>query len=82
MSTSSSNGSLLPANQPVQVVWFKRDLRIRDHAPLYQAASRGPVCPLYIVEPELWAQPDASLRHQAFIADSLVDLNRQLIRLG
>jgi len=82
MSTSSSNEGIHSANQPVQVVWFKRDLRVRDHAPLYHAASRGPVCPLYIVEPELWAQPDASLRHQGFIADSLVDLNRQLMRFG
>ncbi len=67
---------------PVQLVWFKRDLRIHDHAPLTAAAERGPILPVYIVEPELWSRPDASARHQQFIADSLVDLDRSLRRLG
>jgi len=35
----------------VQLVWFKRDLRVVDHAPLSQAAERGPVLPLYVAEP-------------------------------
>ncbi|MCL6534803.1 MAG: deoxyribodipyrimidine photo-lyase [Armatimonadetes bacterium] len=42
---------------PLQVVWFKRDLRTVDHAPLYEASQRGQVAPLYIFEPELWRQP-------------------------
>lgn len=67
---------------PIQVVWFKRDLRVVDHRPLAQAASRGPVLPLYIVEPELWAQPDASERHWAFISESLAELHADLARLG
>jgi len=25
------------------VVWFKRDLRVHDHAPLAHAAAHGPV---------------------------------------
>ena len=25
----------------VQLVWFKRDLRVRDHAPLAEAVRRG-----------------------------------------
>ena len=33
------------------VVWFKRDFRVCDHAPLAQAAARARVLPLYIVEP-------------------------------
>ena len=37
------------------VVWFKRDLRTRDHAPLVAAASLGePVIPLYVIEDEYW----------------------------
>ena len=44
----------------LQVVWFKRDLRAFDHQPLFEAARLGPVLPLYIVEPGLWAQPDMS----------------------
>ena len=64
------------------IVWFKRDLRINDHAPLVAAArSNTPVIPLYIVEPAYWQQPFASRRHWHFIHDSLVDLNAALTQL-
>jgi deoxyribodipyrimidine photo-lyase len=46
--------------QPVQVVWFKRDLRWVDHRPLLEASRHGAVLPLLVVEPEYWRQPDAS----------------------
>jgi deoxyribodipyrimidine photo-lyase len=65
-----------------QVVWFKRDLRLHDHAPLCAAAARGPVLPVYIVEPGLWREPDASFRHWRFIRDSLIDLDGALRALG
>jgi deoxyribodipyrimidine photo-lyase len=65
------------------IVWFKRDLRINDHAPLLAAAqSKTPIIPLYIVEPEYWHQPFASRRHWHFIHDCLVDLNKALTALG
>lgn len=66
----------------LQIVWFKRDLRIDDHQPLAQAAQAGLVLPLYIAEPGLWAEPDASARQWAFIAESLQDLGAQLGALG
>ncbi|MFT5805559.1 MAG: deoxyribodipyrimidine photo-lyase, partial [Candidatus Paceibacteria bacterium] len=67
----------------VQIVWFKRDLRITDHAPLLAASKTGAaVLPLYMVEPEYWAQPFASKRHWYFIHDCLVDLNISLSGLG
>jgi deoxyribodipyrimidine photo-lyase len=66
----------------VQVVLFKRDLRVRDHRPLQEAAHRGSVLPLAVVEPELWAQPDASARQWAFCAESLAELQRELTGLG
>lgn len=65
------------------VVWFKRDLRTRDHAPLRAAAELGePVIPLYVIEPDYWQLPDTSARQWAFIHDSLTDLKRQLRQLG
>ena len=65
------------------VVWFKRDLRTRDHAPLVAAASLGePVIPLYVIEDEYWQLPDTSGRQWAFIRDSLGDLDRQLRKAG
>ena len=66
----------------VQIVWFKRDLRITDHAPLTEAARCGPVLPLYIAEPALWTQPDAAARQWAFIAESLTELRAGLAALG
>lgn len=65
------------------VVWFKRDLRLRDHAPLTAAlASRHPVLMVYLFEPELMDQPDWSLRHGQFVYQSIKDLNRQLADYG
>ena len=66
----------------LQIVWFKRDLRLEDHAPLCAAALRGPVLPLYVIEPALWLQPDASSRHWKFIRASLVDLDLSLRERG
>jgi deoxyribodipyrimidine photo-lyase len=67
----------------VQVVWFKRDLRVHDHAPLTAAARAGAVIPLYIVEPDVvWASADHDPRHWAFLRECLVDLDTSLRRLG
>jgi deoxyribodipyrimidine photo-lyase len=66
----------------VHIVWYKRDLRIADHRPLAMAAQAGPVLPLYIAEPELWALPDASARQWAFAAESLTELQAGLAALG
>ena len=64
------------------ICWFKRDLRCHDHEALARAAGLGPVLPLYIIEPELWAQPDASARHYGFLRACLEDLRHDLARHG
>lgn len=66
----------------MQVVWFKRDLRVADHPALARAAQIGPVLPLYVVEPDLWQQPDASHRQWAFVAETLSELRDALGRHG
>ncbi|MFX7820718.1 deoxyribodipyrimidine photo-lyase, partial [Acinetobacter baumannii] len=67
----------------IQVVWFKRDLRITDHRPLFEAALRdGPVVPLFIVEEEILKAPDSSALHWDFQRAALHDLDRQLRALG
>lgn len=66
----------------MQVVWLKRELRVHDNRALAMAAERGPVLPLYVVEPELWQQPDMSARHWAFIAESLAELQADFAALG
>ena len=65
-----------------ELVWFKRDLRWQDHAALARAAQRGPVRCIYVVEPELWLQPDAALQHFEFVRESLQALDDELQRQG
>jgi deoxyribodipyrimidine photo-lyase len=64
------------------LVWFKRDLRLQDHQPLWHAAKQGAVLPVYIIEPDYWQQPDVSLRHWQYIAPALQQLDQQLTALG
>lgn len=67
----------------IDVVWFKRDLRVFDHAALVAAAaSNRPVVALYIVEPELWRQPEMAGRHFAFLRECLADLDAALQSRG
>jgi deoxyribodipyrimidine photo-lyase len=70
-------------NPAVNIVWLKRDLRMHDHAPFYHASQNDvPVLPLYIVEPDYWAQPFASPRHWHFIHDCLQELRTDCASLG
>jgi deoxyribodipyrimidine photo-lyase len=64
------------------LVWFKRDLRWQDHAALAQAAAIGPVRCIYVIEPELWLQPDCALQHYEFINESLQVLDAHLRTMG
>lgn len=63
----------------MNVVWYKRDLRLADHAPLTAALALGePVLLIYIVEPSLLGNPHYRGRHWHFIGQSLADMNQQL----
>jgi deoxyribodipyrimidine photo-lyase len=64
------------------ILWFKRDLRVQDHPALTHAARLGPIIPLFIVEPEAWAEPDASGRQYAFVGECLESLRDDLAGLG
>ena len=66
----------------IQVVWFKRDLRTCDHAPLAAAAAAGPVLPLYVVEPDYWHLADTSTRQWVAQRAALVELSQRLSELG
>ena len=68
--------------QDIEIVWFKRDLRVHDHLPLVQASKFSHVLPIYIFEPELWRQPDHSYRHYIFLKEALNDLEKQLEAIG
>jgi deoxyribodipyrimidine photo-lyase len=65
------------------VVWFKRDLRVVDHAPLLEACARGgPVVALFIAEPSVWSAEDADPTHWTFVAESLAALDAALASRG
>lgn len=66
----------------IHVVWFKRDLRTVDHAPLVHAAAAGCVLPVYLAEPDYWRGEDTSARKWRFIAHSLAVLNHALHAMG
>lgn len=69
-------------NTSATVVWFKRDLRMHDHAPLSAAASRGPVIPLFIVEPAILGAADADAMHYRFLRECLIALREALAARG
>lgn len=66
----------------MNVVWFKRDLRVADHAPLSLAAARGPLLCLYVIEPSVLRGNDFAGRHYRWIRSSLLELRESLQRLG
>jgi deoxyribodipyrimidine photo-lyase len=64
----------------IQVVWFKRDLRIQDHAPLKNAIELNtPVLLLYIFDSSILSASDSDQRHWQFVYQSLSNLQEQLI---
>ncbi len=68
---------------PINVLWFKRDLRLRDHAALTAACARPePLLLIYVCEPSLVQDEHYDLRHWRFIWQSLNDLDAQLAPFG
>lgn len=67
----------------VHVIWFKRDLRVHDHAALMAAVASGaPILPLYIFEPGYWALPEHSRRQFDFVRECLEELDSALKARG
>lgn len=63
----------------VNLVWLKRDLRLRDHEAIFNAsATDTPVLLVYVIEPILINDPHYDVRHWRFIWQSLQDINQQL----
>lgn len=67
---------------PQSIVWFKKDLRVTDAAPLFEAAKRGPVVPLYIYEPEQLAHAEFGGHHLTYLNECLSELETALRALG
>jgi deoxyribodipyrimidine photo-lyase len=66
----------------MNVVWFKRDLRVRDNAALYAALLRSQMCiGIFIEEPGLWNQHPYSSRQLQFVRESTEELKSDLMKL-
>ncbi len=66
----------------VEVVWFKKDLRVSNHRPLIEAAKRGRCLCLYVYEPEIIQSEEFDSSHLKFINQSLKDLDSSLRKRG
>ena len=65
--------------EEINVVWFKRDLRLQDNEAIYNAiTSSKRTLFIYVFEKTLIEDPHYSERHWNFIKQSLEDLNNNL----
>lgn len=63
----------------INILWFKRDLRLRDNEALKEAlADKKPLLMLYFFEPSVMQDAHYSARHWQFVWEALQDLNQQL----
>lgn len=68
-----------PNRKHINIVWFKRDLRLHDNEAIYNALKTGiPTLFLYVFENSLINDGHYSQRHWDFIKQSIVDINKQL----
>ena len=64
------------------LVWFKRDLRVADHAPLAAAVGCRAALALFIIEPAWLASPECHPRHVAWLMKCLAELQAALAARG
>ncbi|MEO0867874.1 MAG: deoxyribodipyrimidine photo-lyase [Cyanobacteria bacterium J06642_11] len=64
------------------VVWFRRDLRVCDHEPLYRASRRGQVVPVFVFDRSLLQHPETGAARVEFMVSCLHHLDLDLRRLG
>lgn len=65
--------------ETINIVWFKRDLRLEDNEAIYNSLhSDFKVLLLYVFEPLLIQDPHYSKRHWDFIKESIIDINLSL----
>ncbi|MCL4129522.1 UNVERIFIED_CONTAM: hypothetical protein GTU68_060752 [Idotea baltica] len=65
--------------EEINVVWFKRDLRLQDNEAILNALhSKKKTLFLYVFENSLIDDPHYNVRHWNFIKQSILDLNEDL----
>lgn len=70
------------------LIWFRNDLRVNDHEPLFTAETKGEsVFPIYIIDPREYEStalgfPKTGEFRKQFIAESVFDLQQNLRSIG
>ena len=65
----------------MNLIWFKKDLRVTDHRPLLEA-SQSECVGLYVIEDEWLADPHTGHFHKVFLRECLTDLSHELAALN
>ena len=64
------------------LVWFKRDLRLQDHAALAATLAHDDAAGIFIIEPQWLQSPECDAMHVAFALDCLAELRDSLAQHG
>lgn len=64
-----------------QLIWFRQDLRVRDHAALWHACQQGNSIALVILSPDQWKQHDDAPIKISFYLRQLKKLQEELAAL-
>jgi deoxyribodipyrimidine photo-lyase len=80
--TLATNKGATITSARTQVVWFKRDFRTFDNECLMQAAVRGPVFAILVIEPTYWQLPETSWRQFEAQRQAIQSLQEQLVSIG
>ena len=78
----TTNNDVRITSERTQVVWFKRDLRTFDNECLVQAAGRGPVFAMLVIEPKYWQLPETSWRQFEAQRRAIQSLQEHLMSIG
>ena len=66
----------------MNIIWFRQDLRIHDHAALWHASQHGPMLALVILSPQQWLlHHDAAVKIDLYVRQ-LHDLKQSLVQLN
>ncbi len=69
---------MIEERKEINIIWLKRDLRIKDHQALSEALKQKlPLLVIYIFEPSISYHYDFDIRHWQFVYQSIQDLKSQ-----
>ncbi len=82
MHLSALLGTVRGMKDASALVWFKRDLRVHDHAALCEAQTYRTAAALFVIEPEWLQSPECDASHVDFTLQCLTELRADLALRG